>query len=41
LGRITRFSPARCAAKTLSFIPPTWINKPNEQCSGKHWDKGK
>ena len=23
LGRITRFSPARCAAKTLSFIPPT------------------
>ena len=29
-GRITRFSPTRCAAKTLSFIPPTWINKPNE-----------
>ena len=40
LGRITRVSPARCAAKTLSFIPPTWINKPNEYCSEKHWDKG-
>lgn len=40
-GRTTRFTPARCAAKTLSLIPPTWWkektrrfaqNKPQTNC---------